>query len=80
MRCVRDINTNDLYHRYKQLIGCSSVNLTNTVGIYARYTTSFLCNAIVQNSIGPCNLSADQAPPLCADTCVCHTFQAAEHS
>ena len=37
--------------------------------MYARFTTTVICNAIVQNSIGPCSLSDDQARPLCADTC-----------
>ncbi|KAF1816962.1 hypothetical protein P152DRAFT_5062 [Eremomyces bilateralis CBS 781.70] len=56
-------------HKYQQLIGCSSVNLSNTTALYARYTTSVICNAIVQNSIGTCSLSADQSAPLCADAC-----------
>jgi hypothetical protein len=44
--------------------------LSNTTSYYARYTTSVICNAIIQNSIKPCNLSNEQSPPLCADTCV----------
>ncbi|KAF2761715.1 hypothetical protein EJ05DRAFT_182744 [Pseudovirgaria hyperparasitica] len=54
--------------RYQQLIGCSSVNLDNTTDLYARYTNSVICNAIVQNSIGLCDSSRDPEP-LCADSC-----------
>ncbi|OQO09491.1 hypothetical protein B0A48_04892 [Cryoendolithus antarcticus] len=55
--------------RYQQLIGCSNVNLDNTTAFYARYTTSVLCNAIVQNSLTPCDLTGDATRPLCADSC-----------
>ncbi|KAF7194129.1 hypothetical protein HII31_04537 [Pseudocercospora fuligena] len=55
--------------RYQQLIGCSNVNLDNTTDFYARYTTSVLCNAIVQNSIDACGLTGDATRPLCADSC-----------
>ena len=56
--------------RYQQLLGCTNVTLLNTTGFYARYTTSVICNAIVQNSITPCHSTAAMARPLCADTCV----------
>ncbi|KAH7085999.1 hypothetical protein BKA63DRAFT_529511 [Paraphoma chrysanthemicola] len=55
--------------QYQDILGCSSVNLTNTTGLYARYTTTVLCNAIVQNSIQPCGLSNANATPLCAGAC-----------
>lgn len=45
------------------------MNLGNTSNYYARYTTSFLCNGIVQNSREPCGLSDSDARPLCADAC-----------
>ncbi|KAF2217320.1 hypothetical protein CERZMDRAFT_109069 [Cercospora zeae-maydis SCOH1-5] len=55
--------------RYQTLIGCNNVQRGNTSDFYARYTTSVLCNAIVQNSIGPCGLSGTATRPLCADSC-----------
>ena len=55
--------------RYQTLIGCNNVDLANTTAFYARYTTSVLCNAIVQNSIDPCGLQGDATRPLCADAC-----------
>ncbi|KAF2460963.1 hypothetical protein BDY21DRAFT_279073 [Lineolata rhizophorae] len=55
--------------RYQQLIGCSDIDLTNATELYARYTISTLCNAIVQNSIDDCDLSGNETRPLCADTC-----------
>ncbi|KAL1999836.1 hypothetical protein VTN02DRAFT_3910 [Thermoascus thermophilus] len=55
--------------KYQQLLGCSDVDLGNTTYLYARYTTSVICNGIVQSSKGPCGLSDDQSRPLCADTC-----------
>ncbi|KAF2472243.1 uncharacterized protein BDR25DRAFT_221199 [Lindgomyces ingoldianus] len=63
------IATDYAKQKYQQLIGCSSVNLTNTTDIYARYTTSVLCNAIVQNSINSCGLNKNNSRPLCADSC-----------
>jgi hypothetical protein len=56
--------------RYRNILGCSSVDLTNTTELYARYTTTVLCNAIVQASRQPCGLSNANAVPLCAGACV----------
>jgi hypothetical protein len=56
--------------RYQQLLGCSKVDLSNTSSLYARYTTSVICNAMVQNSKNACGLSDEDSRPLCADTCV----------
>lgn len=58
-----------LKSRYQTLIGCSNVDTSNTTGLYARYTTSVLCNAIVQNSISACGLTGAATRPLCADSC-----------
>ncbi|CAI6245532.1 unnamed protein product [Periconia digitata] len=67
---LRDyVSTTYVRLKYQEIIGCSSVNLTNTTQTYARYTTSFLCNSIVQASIKPCSLSSEQSEPLCADSC-----------
>lgn len=56
-------------HRYQQLLGCDDANTDNTTALYARYTTSVICNAIVQNSAEPCGLDSDASRPLCADSC-----------
>ncbi|KAG5914546.1 hypothetical protein E4U53_004624 [Claviceps sorghi] len=37
--------------------------------MYARYTTTVLCNTLVQRSIDPCSLTGDARRPLCAETC-----------
>ncbi|KAF2733163.1 hypothetical protein EJ04DRAFT_276602 [Polyplosphaeria fusca] len=63
------VSTDYARQKYQQLIGCSSVNLTNTTGVYARYTTTVICNSIVQNSIERCDLDRDVSTPLCADSC-----------
>ncbi|CZT14687.1 related to SH3 domain protein [Ramularia collo-cygni] len=55
--------------RYQQLIGCDNVQPGNTTDFYARYTTSVLCNAIVQNSIDACGLTGEATRPLCANDC-----------
>lgn len=55
--------------KYQDLFGCDSINMANTTEYYARYTTSFLCNAIVQNSREPCGVSGPDDMPLCADSC-----------
>lgn len=55
--------------KYINLFGCSNINLSNTTDYYARYTTSFICNGIIQNSRDPCGLSEQNSRPLCADSC-----------
>ena len=55
--------------KYINLFGCDNVNLGNASGYYARYTTTFLCNGIIQNSRTPCGLSTADSQPLCADSC-----------
>ncbi|OJJ50804.1 hypothetical protein ASPZODRAFT_56634 [Penicilliopsis zonata CBS 506.65] len=54
---------------YVDLFGCQGVNLTDTADYYARYTTSVICNGIVQSSKSDCHLSTDDSMPLCAATC-----------
>ncbi|KAL8861671.1 MAG: hypothetical protein Q9178_001872 [Gyalolechia marmorata] len=65
----RYISTNYVQQKYQQLLGCDNVNLTNTTNLYARYTTSVICNSIVQQSLQPCSLSTSDARPLCAESC-----------
>ncbi|KAJ9667486.1 hypothetical protein H2201_002355 [Coniosporium apollinis] len=72
------IATSFTQQRYEQLIGCDNVNLTNTTDYYARYTTSVICNAIVQNSEVPCGLTIEQMRPLCAQTCA--QYALSEHA
>ncbi|KAF5013674.1 hypothetical protein FDECE_331 [Fusarium decemcellulare] len=63
------VKTAYVQEKYQSLFGCSNVNLQDSSDLYARFTTTVLCNAIVQNSITPCGLSEDQSRPLCADSC-----------
>ena len=60
-----------LVARYVNYLGCQGANLTDTDEFYARYTTSSICNGLVQSSKSDCNLSDGDSRPLCADTCVC---------
>lgn len=69
----------DSYVRYQQLIGCNDLDLKNTTDLYARYTTSVICNSIVQNSVQSCKLNTNQSRPLCADTCVRELRSLHEH-
>ncbi|KAI9732314.1 MAG: hypothetical protein M1834_001521 [Cirrosporium novae-zelandiae] len=55
--------------KYKTLLGCDDVDLSNTTDYYARYTTSVICNGIIQNSKDPCGLTSAESRPLCADSC-----------
>ncbi|KAF2164877.1 hypothetical protein M409DRAFT_24782 [Zasmidium cellare ATCC 36951] len=67
---LRDyIARNYTQRQYQELLGCSNVNLNNTTDFYARYTTSVLCNTVVQNSVSYCGLTGDATRPLCADSC-----------
>lgn len=61
--------------RYVDYLGCEGANLTDTDEYYARYTTSSICNGIVQSSKDDCNLSSEESRPLCADDCVCDAHQ-----
>ncbi|TVY41176.1 hypothetical protein LOCC1_G005978 [Lachnellula occidentalis] len=63
------INTTYVQSKYQTLFGCENITTTNTTDLYARYTTSIICNGIIQNSKDPCNLSATESRPVCADTC-----------
>lgn len=60
----------DTERRYQRLLGCNNIDLTNTTSYYARYTTSVICNAIIQNSVRLCSLSGLATRPLCAESCV----------
>ncbi|EPE32508.1 SH3-domain-containing protein [Glarea lozoyensis ATCC 20868] len=55
--------------KYQELLGCDNVDLANTTNLYARFTKSVLCNAIVQNSVQPCGLSSANSRPICASAC-----------
>ena len=55
--------------KYQVLFGCGGVDLSNTTEYYARYTASFICNGVIQNSRGPCGLTGNALRPLCADAC-----------
>ncbi|RWA12640.1 hypothetical protein EKO27_g2475 [Xylaria grammica] len=54
--------------QYQTLLGCGAVNLSDN-DLYARFSTSVLCNGIVQNSIPFCEMSDDAKRPLCAPDC-----------
>ncbi|KAL4865481.1 hypothetical protein BDV12DRAFT_149059 [Aspergillus spectabilis] len=55
--------------KYSVFLGCQGVDLSNTSDYYARYTTSTICNGLIQRSETDCDLSADQTRPLCAEDC-----------
>ncbi|KAF2279636.1 uncharacterized protein EI97DRAFT_182686 [Westerdykella ornata] len=63
------ISTGYARRQYQERMGCSNVKLSNTTELYARYTTSVLCNLIVQASVGPCNLTPEVSRALCAPDC-----------
>ncbi|KAL2070746.1 hypothetical protein VTL71DRAFT_13772 [Oculimacula yallundae] len=63
------LSTSYVQQKYQNLLGCGNINLTNTTDLYARFTTSVICNAIIQNSITPCGLTGSASRPVCANTC-----------
>ncbi|XMA17860.1 hypothetical protein WAI453_010651 [Rhynchosporium graminicola] len=63
------LSTSYVQQKYQTLLGCGNINLANTTDLYARFTTSVICNAIIQNSITPCGLTTGAARPVCANTC-----------
>ncbi|KAK6497694.1 hypothetical protein TWF481_012098 [Arthrobotrys musiformis] len=54
--------------KYQDLLGCSGLNLSDTSNLYARFTTSILCNRMVQEAQGSCK-SENSPVVLCADSC-----------
>ncbi|KAH8594388.1 SH3 domain-containing protein [Bisporella sp. PMI_857] len=63
------VSTNYIQYKYQNIFGCDSINLTNTSNYYARFTTTVICNAIIQNSKTACGLSNENSRPVCAETC-----------
>ncbi|KAI0840959.1 hypothetical protein F5Y06DRAFT_234274 [Hypoxylon sp. FL0890] len=63
------VQTTYVQKQYQNLLGCGNIDLVNTTDLYARFTTSVICNAIIQNSITACSLSDEASRPLCADSC-----------
>ncbi|PHH86693.1 hypothetical protein CDD83_9878 [Cordyceps sp. RAO-2017] len=63
------VKTSYVKDKYQNVLGCNDVNYTDPSNMYARYTTTVLCNALVQQSVSECRLSGDSSRPVCADTC-----------
>ncbi|KAL8347296.1 hypothetical protein RB601_003200 [Gaeumannomyces tritici] len=63
------VRTSYVQEKYQTLLGCGGISLTNTTDHYARFTTTVICNAIIQNSIDRCSLSPENSRPVCAETC-----------
>ncbi|KAF3912318.1 hypothetical protein AA313_de0205185 [Arthrobotrys entomopaga] len=60
--------------QYQQLLGCTNLNLSDTTNLYARFTTSYLCNRMVQDSHGQCGSENQESVALCADSCIRSDF------
>ncbi|KAI0171838.1 hypothetical protein GGR52DRAFT_443875 [Hypoxylon sp. FL1284] len=65
----RYVQTDYVQNHYQTLLGCGNIDLVNTTNYYARFTTSVICNAIIQNSLANCTMSEEASRPLCADSC-----------
>ncbi|TVY71465.1 hypothetical protein LSUE1_G007366 [Lachnellula suecica] len=63
------VSTSYVQQKYQTLLGCGGITLTNTTNLYARFTTTVICNAIIQNSKTACGLSNTDSEPVCAATC-----------
>ncbi|OLL26121.1 hypothetical protein NEOLI_000627 [Neolecta irregularis DAH-3] len=53
--------------KYIDVMHCENIDLVNTTELYARFTTTVLCSAIVAESRGTC--SSGEPPVVCAETC-----------
>ncbi|TAQ91602.1 hypothetical protein B7494_g70 [Chlorociboria aeruginascens] len=60
------VSTSYVQEKYQTLLGCTNINTTN---LYARFTTTVICNSIIQNSKTACSLTAAGSTPVCAETC-----------
>ncbi|TPX06960.1 uncharacterized protein E0L32_011105 [Thyridium curvatum] len=63
------VQTSYVQEKYQTLLGCQNINLSNTSDHYARFSTTVICNAIIQMSIEECRLSPEVSRPVCAETC-----------
>ncbi|ROT40625.1 SH3 domain-containing protein [Sodiomyces alkalinus F11] len=63
------IQTTYVRNKFELSFGCGRIDLRSTDEYYARFATTVLCNAIIQNSIDACNLSEEASRAVCADTC-----------
>ncbi|KAM4056766.1 SH3 domain-containing protein [Hirsutella rhossiliensis] len=63
------VKTSYVKDKYQNVFGCGGINFTNPGNMYARYTTTVLCNSLVQRSVSDCKLSQQDSRPVCADTC-----------
>ncbi|KAL6881281.1 hypothetical protein J3F83DRAFT_758191 [Trichoderma novae-zelandiae] len=63
------VKTSYLKDKFQSTFGCHDVNFTNPSDMYARYTTTIICNSIVQMSAEGCGVSSQNSQPLCAETC-----------
>ncbi|RCI09727.1 hypothetical protein L249_4113 [Ophiocordyceps polyrhachis-furcata BCC 54312] len=63
------VKTSYVRDKYQNVLGCGGINFTNPSNMYARFTTTVICNVLVQQSITQCGLSQDDSRPVCADTC-----------
>ncbi|PNY29682.1 Uncharacterized protein TCAP_00410 [Tolypocladium capitatum] len=64
------VTTSYVKEKYQNLLGCGGINFTDPSNMYARFTTTVLCNTLVQQSFGNCKGPQDALPwPVCADTC-----------
>ncbi|KAK5998427.1 hypothetical protein PT974_00806 [Cladobotryum mycophilum] len=63
------VKTSFVKDKYQSTFGCHDINFTNSSDMYARYSTTVICNAIVQMSMAGCQVAQQDARPVCAETC-----------
>ncbi|KAK4651633.1 hypothetical protein QC762_601840 [Podospora pseudocomata] len=68
-RLLTFVQSDYVQEKYQTLLGCGDFDLTNTTELYARFTTTVICNTIVQESIADCSLAPEDSRPVCAETC-----------
>ncbi|KAF8461423.1 hypothetical protein BDZ91DRAFT_663429 [Kalaharituber pfeilii] len=65
----RYIRTDYPVTKFKDVFGCQFNNFSNTTHLYAQYTRSQLCSAMIQESIEDCQLRPEDSKPLCLESC-----------
>ncbi|SPO05887.1 related to SH3 domain protein [Cephalotrichum gorgonifer] len=63
------LKTTYITEKYQTQFGCGLVDFNNANDMYARFTKTTICSALVQSSRDICGVAVEDSAPACVDTC-----------